>query len=87
MNGYAFNIEGQTPGQEMRASVEYGLSWFWSRFQELPTAVFIHPGTARRFVAVHGDWPVNWPRLLENDKMNRSMIVLERADGGQMRLL
>ena len=87
MNGYAFQIEGGTPGQEMQATVDYALSWFWSRFHERPTVAFMHPETARRYIAVHGDWPTHWPKLLENDKMNRSMLVLERTEGGQMRLL
>ncbi len=87
MKGYAFQIDGKTPGQEMRASVEYALSWFWSRFHERPSVVYVHPETARRYSAVHGDWPGNWPRLVENDKMNRQMIVLEPSNGGQLRLL
>jgi len=87
MKGYGFQIEGATRGQELAASVKHAMDWFWSRFHEQPTAAFMHPEMVRRYVAVCGDWPGNWPKLVENDKMNRQMMVLERGEPGQMRLL
>ena len=91
MQGYAWGIN-KTGKADLRMATEFGLDWFQDQFHQRPTAVFMHPDTIRQFIAVHGDWPATWPQLIENDKMNRNLMVMELGattadDPAQMRLL
>lgn len=70
----------------MRIAAQWALDWFWDQCHERPASVAMHPDTARRFIAAHG-WPLSWPPLIENPKLRRGRMVMNRAPVGQMQLL
>ncbi len=73
---YAFSCA--TPNADLRMVVEYGLDVMTQRNGgRRPIAVHMHPALIRRYIAVHGDWPAHWPKLIENDAMNQTLVGIE----------
>lgn len=72
---YAFSCD--TPNADLRMVIEYGLEVTAQRTKCRPIAVHMHPNLIRRYIAVHGDWPSHWPKLIENDAMSQTLIGIE----------
>jgi hypothetical protein len=72
---YGFTCD--TPNAELRAVVEYAIGAIRHRIDRQPVAVHMHPDNIRRFIAIHGDWPANWPMLVENVAIGPHQIGIE----------
>lgn len=73
---YSFTCN--TPNADLHAVVQHGLDYTRARLGgRNPVAVHMHPDNIRRYTATHGDWPPDWPKLIENRPLGRDHIGIE----------
>lgn len=73
---YAFTCN--TPNADLRLIIQHGLDYTRDRIgNRAPVAVHMHPDNIRRYTALHGDWPTNWPKLIPNESVGRDHIGIE----------